>query len=138
MALFARGVPSLSSSLEKNTALLTSVRRRRRKASRHGCEAPLLHIRFDENKSHLSKVHVDCTGSIGAHCRKEILCFESMGDIVQLLTVASEEDCSASRSVSDTNDIALYILGAVEGWGERLIKTAVTRGYIGNGRLVVS
>ena len=126
MALLPGYVSPLSSSLEQDTALLASIRRRRRETARHGCEAPFLHIRFDENETHLSEVDMDCAGSIGTDCGKEILCFKSMGDVVELLAVACEEDRSTSRSVSNTDNVTLYILRAVTGWSEGLVEPTVT------------
>jgi hypothetical protein len=70
---------------------------------------------------------MDCARSIGTDCRKEVLCFKSMCDIIKLLAVACEKYRSASRSISNTNNVALYILRTVSGWSERLIETTVTR-----------
>jgi hypothetical protein len=76
---------------------------------------------------------MDCTWSIGADRRKEILCFKSMGDVVKLLAVSCEKNCSASWSISNTDNVTLYILRTVASWGERLVETPVTRRNVGNG-----
>ena len=132
MALLTRGVSSLSASLEQYTALLASVRRRGGQASGHGCEAPFLYVCFDENKSHLSEVDVNCAWSIGAYCWEEILCFQSMGNVVQLFAVAREKYRPTPGSVADANNVALDVLGTIDGWNERLVKSAVSRRNIGD------
>ena len=132
MALLTRGVTSLSASLEQYAALLASVWWRRRKASGHGCEAPLLHVCFDENKSHLSEVDVDSAWSIGADCGEEILCFQSMGNVVQLFAIAREKYRPTPGSVADANNVTLNILRTVDGWNERLVESAVPRRNVGD------
>lgn len=137
MALFARCIPSFSSSFEQDTALLAPVWRRWRETSRHGCEAPFFHVGFYENESHLSKIDMDGAWSIGADRWKEILCFKSMGDVFKFLAVTCEKDRSTSRSVSNTDNVTLYVLRTVASWRKRLIETTVTGRNVGNGRFVV-
>jgi uncharacterized protein (UPF0262 family) len=69
---------------------------------------------------------MDCAWAIGTDCGKEILCFKSMRDIIKLLAVACEKYRSTSRSISNSDNVALYILRPVSGWSERLIEATVT------------
>jgi hypothetical protein len=133
MALLARWVPAFPSSFEQDTALLASVWRRWRKTPRHGRKAPLFHVCFYENESHLSKIDVDCARSVGTDCWKEVLRFKAMGDVIELFAIAGEKYRAASRPVSNTDYITLYKLRAVGCWGEGLVETTVARRDVGNG-----
>jgi hypothetical protein len=69
---------------------------------------------------------MDSARPVGTDCGKEVLCFQSMSDVIELLAVACEEDCPTSRSVSNTDNITLYVLRTVGGWRERLIEASMT------------
>jgi hypothetical protein len=138
MTLLVRGVPAFPSSFEQDAALLASVWRGRCKTPRHGCEAPFFHVCFYENESHLSKIDVDCARPVGTDCWKEVLRFQSMGDIIELFAVAGEKYRATSRPVSNADNITLYILWAVGSWGERLIEATVTRRDVCNRCFVIS
>jgi hypothetical protein len=59
-----------------------------------------------------------------------------VGDILELLAVASEEDCPRSWSVADTDNVALEEWRSVWGWGKWLVVSAVAGRLIGNRRFV--
>jgi hypothetical protein len=69
---------------------------------------------------------MDSAGTIGTDGGKEVLRFQSMSDVIKFLAVACEEDCPASRSVSNTDNVTLYVLMTVESWSERLIEASMT------------
>lgn len=121
---------SFSSCLEQDATLLAAVWWRGCKTASHRRQTPFLHIRFDENKSHLSEVDVDVTGSICPHGWKEILTFQVVCNFVQLFTISREEDTSGSRSISYTNDISLHIWRPVGVGRERLVVPSMTGGKI--------
>ena len=133
MALLARRVPAFPSGFEQDAALLASVWRRWRKTSRHGRKAPLFHICFYENEPHLSKIDVDCAGSVGTDGWKEVLRFKAMGDVIELFAIACKKYRAAARPISNTDYITLYILRPVGCWGEGLVETTVARRDVGNG-----
>jgi hypothetical protein len=69
---------------------------------------------------------MDCAGPIGPDGGKEVLRFQSMSDVIEFLAVARKEDCPTSRSVSDPNNITLYVLRTVGGGSERLVEAPMT------------
>lgn len=79
---------------------------------------------------------MDDAGAICTDRGKEVGCLQAVGDVFQLLSVASKEDGSGSRSISNANNIALDEWWAIRCRVERLIKAAVTRGCICDGILV--
>lgn len=114
-------VSVLPSSFQKNVALLRSIWRWRCQAASHRCETPLLDVGFDEDEAGLAKVDVDGAGTIGSDGREEVLGLETMDDILQFLSVASEEDCARARAIANTYDIALHVLGTVLCTVKRLV-----------------
>jgi hypothetical protein len=73
---------TLATTFQKDGALFAAIRRWRCEAARHWCKTPLLHIRFNENKSHLTKVDVHLARSVGANRREEVLRLQAVCDIV--------------------------------------------------------
>lgn len=61
-----------------------------------------------------------------------------MGDVLELLAIACEKNRPTSRSIPNTDNVALYILWTVSGWSERLVESTMTRRNIGDGRFVVA
>lgn len=127
---------SLSSSFQQNAPLLTSIWRRWGKTSCHGCKAPLLHICFDKDESRLSKVDMHSTGSVCTDCREQVLGFETMGNIFQLLAVSCEEYCASSRAISNSDNISLHELRPISWSTERLVISSMSSGCICNGILM--
>ena len=116
---------------EENTPLLASIGWWGSETSCHWCQTPLFDIRFYKHKSTLPKVDVNGTRSVGADGGEEILGFEAVRDVVQLFTIAGEEDGASSRAVADADDVALHILGAVFCGVKGLVEAAVAGGRIG-------
>lgn len=127
---------AFSSPFQENTTLLTSVRWRRRQRARHGRQSPFLHVCLDEDEPHLPKVHVHLARAISSDRREEVLGFQAVCDVLELLAVASEENRSRSRSVANTNDITLDVRRAVRVCGERLVEPTRAGGCVRNGSLV--
>jgi hypothetical protein len=69
---------------------------------------------------------MDSAGAIGTDGGKEVLRFQSMSDVIKFLAVTCEEDRPTSRSVSNTDNVTLYVLRAVGSWSERLIEASMT------------
>ena len=78
------------------------------------------------------------SGAVGSNGGDEVLGFEAMRYIIQLLTVASEEDGARAGTVADANDIALDNLGSVGGGIKGLVIPANTAREVSDGRLVVA
>jgi hypothetical protein len=55
-----------------------------------------------------------------------------MDDILESFSVASKEDGAGSRSVADTNNVALKKWRPVRRRGEWLVVSAVAGGFVGN------
>lgn len=123
---------SFSTGLEEDTTLFASVRWRRCKTASHRCQSPLFHVGLDEDEPALTKVHMNGARSIGADCRKEILAFETVSDIVELLAIASEEYAASTWSISDPNNVTLDELGTVIGAAEWLIISPLTGRSVGH------
>ena len=88
------------------------------------CKSPFLHICFDEDETHLPKIDMYLARTIRAECWKEVLCFQTMCYIVQLLAITCEENSAGSRSISDANYIALNVCRTVSGRSKRLVVSA--------------
>lgn len=73
---------------------------------------------------------------VGTNGREEVLRSKAVGDIVELLAVASEEDGSAARPVAHANDVTLDIGRSVGSWGEGLVVSSVAGRLVRNRRLV--
>ena len=116
--------------LQENTALLAAVWRWRCEAAGHRRKAPLFDVCFYKDKSTLPKVDVYRTRPVSADRWEEILGLKAMRHIIQFLAVAREEYCSCARPITDANNVTLYILGSVWGWGERLVIPSVTAGCV--------
>lgn len=129
-------VYTVSTRLQQNAALFTPVGWRRRKATGHRGKTPFLNIRLDEHETHLAKVDVDGARTIGANCGKEILCFEVVGHLFQLLSISREEYASRPRPVSNANNIALHIFRTVWDSIEWLIVSPMSAGQICQRRFV--
>lgn len=115
---------TLAAAIEENRALLAAIRGRGSQAASHGCQSPLLDIRFDEDEAHLTKIHMHLAGAVGADRWKEVVRLEAVRDIVQLLTVAREENRPCARPISDANDVSLNVCGAVGSGCEGLVVSA--------------
>ena len=104
---------AISAGLYENTALLTAIRRWRSKTTGHGCQSPFLDVGFDEDKPHLSEIHVYVARSVGSHCGEEVLRLEAMRNVFEFLAVAGEEDGARARPVSYPNNVALLIVWCI-------------------------
>jgi hypothetical protein len=122
--------------LQQNAAGLGAIRRWRSQRASHWCEAPFLHISFDENKSGLAEVDVDSCRTVGADSGEEVLVLHSVAHVVQLLAVPSEENATCSGTVPTADDVALDDLGPVWRVVEGLIKTSEPVREIGSRVLV--
>jgi hypothetical protein len=122
--------------LEQDAALLATIGWGRGQAPCHGGQPPFLHIGFNEYEAHLAKIDMNGAGTIGPNCWKQILGAVVVGDILQLLAIASKEDCPRARSVADADDIALEERGAIRCRCEWLVVSAVAGGLVGNRRFV--
>lgn len=129
---------TLTAGFEQDAALLTTVWWGRGEAARHGGETPFLHIGFNEHESHLTKIHVDRTRTVGTNGWEQVLGAVIVNHILKLLAVAREEDRSRSRSITDPDHVALEEWGSIWGGCEWLIISAVARRLISNGCLVVT
>lgn len=118
---------TFSTRLKQDAALLTAVRWRRSQAACHRSETPLLHVPFDEHKSHLAEIHMDRTGPIRPDGRKVVLRLLTVNHLLQLLPVASEEDGSRTGPVTHADDIPLEQLRAIRSWCEGLVIAPVPR-----------
>lgn len=127
---------ALSSGLEEYTSLLAAVRGRRGQTARHGCQPPLLDIRLDEDEARLAEVDVDGARAVGADGGEEVRCLEAVGDVVELLAVAREEDGAGARAVADADDVALNVGRSVGGGSEGLVVAALAGGGVGYGVFV--
>lgn len=124
--------------LQQYTSRLTAVWWGWRQTPGHGRQPPFLDIRFYEHETALAKVDVDVTRAVCANCRKEILGFETVRDIIELFAIAREEDGARSGAVADTNDIAGCVGRAVLRGREWLVVTPGPGGEIGKRVTVVS
>ena len=69
------------------------------------------------------------TRSIRANCREEILGFQTMGHVIKLFSIASEENRTRPRAIAHANYIALYVFWSVGCRCKRLIVPSLaTRG----------
>ena len=136
MATSLTGCSILCSRFQQNATLLRAVRRRRRQASSDRSKTPLLDVGLDEDEASLAKVDMNNRGTVGADSREEVLCLESMDDLIKFLAVASEEDGSGSWTVTNTNDIACNVLRAIVHAAEGLVVATVAVGLISYGVLV--
>ena len=69
--------------------------------------------------------------AISTNGGKEILGFETVSDVVELFTVAGEEDGTGTWAVADSYNVALDVGGAIWGGGERLVVAAGPNGGVG-------
>lgn len=111
----------ISATFEKNAALLAAVWGRWGEAASHRSQSPLLDIGFDKDETHLAKVDLDVTWPVGSDGREEVLRLEAVGNIIQLLAVASEKDSSGAGSVADSYNVSLLIRRRVVGSREGLV-----------------
>lgn len=73
---------------------------------------------------------MNSAGPVGSHCRKEVGSFNAVDDVFELLAVAGEENGTGSGSVSDPNNIALYVWGSIWRSVKRLIVPPVAGGGV--------
>ena len=76
--------------------------------------------------------------SICADCGEEILGFQSMGDIIQLFAIASEENTARPGPIPNSDDIALDVFRAIIGSSEWLIVPPLTGRKVSNGAFMQS
>ena len=112
---------AFSTAIQQDRTLLAAIWGRRRQTACHGCQSPLFHIGFDEDEAHLSKIDMYLTGPVGANSGKEILRFETVCYIIQLLSIACKENGACSRSIADANYVTLYICRTVGCRCKRLV-----------------
>lgn len=122
--------------IEEDATLFAAIRRRRREAASHRRKTPFFYVSFDEDEARLSKVNMDSAGSVGTNGGKEVVGFQPVGYILELFAVACEEDGSCSRSISNADNVALYIGWSVGGSIERLIISSMATRRVCNGILM--
>ena len=122
--------------VEEDTPLFTAIRWRWGETAGHGCETPLLDVGLDEDEARLSEVDVHGARPVGAHGWEEVLRFETVGDVLELLAVAGEEEGSSAGAVTDADYVALDVLRSVGCGGERLVVAALAGGCVGDGVFV--
>src|SRR5579862_2739522 len=88
------------SGFKQNAALFAAEWRWRSEASRHWSQAPLLHVCFDEDESHLPKVDMYRAGPICSNSWKQVLRFKVVGNVVKFLPISSKEDGSSPWPIS--------------------------------------
>lgn len=71
--------------------------------------------------------------AVCADSGEEVLGFETVGYVVELFAVASEEDGARAGAVANSYNVALDVGGAVGGRCEGLIVAAGTGGGVGYG-----
>jgi hypothetical protein len=69
-------------------------------------------------------------GAVGADGGEEVLRFEAVGDVVEFLAVAGEEEGAGAGAVADADDVALDVGRAVGGGCEGLVVAALARGGV--------
>lgn len=127
---------AISPRLEEDAALFATIRWWWRQTARHGGQAPFLDIRLDEDEAALTEVDVHGARAVGADGGEEVLGLKAVGDVVEFFAVAREEDAAGSRTVADSDDVALDEVGAVGGGGEGLVVAALASGGVGYGGFV--
>lgn len=60
-------------------------------------------------------------GPAGADGGEEVLRFQAMGYVVELLAIAREEDGAGAWTIADADNVALNVFRAVGGRGEGLV-----------------
>jgi hypothetical protein len=116
--------------------LFAAIRRRRRKTTSHGGKTPFLDIGFDEDESRLSKINVYCAGAIGTDCWEEVLRFQAVGYIFELLAIAREENSTCAWAVSYTDNITLNVCRCVVRGSKWLVVSSMATGCVCNRILV--
>ncbi len=81
---------------------------------------------------------MNLAGSVGTNSGEEILRFQAVCYVFQLLAISSKEDGSGSRSVSDSDYVSLQELRAVVGSVERLVVPPLAVRHIGDRLFVES
>lgn len=114
-------VTVLRTRFQENATLLGAIRWRGSQATSNRSQTPLLDVGFDKVEAGLSEVDMDDGGTVGTDGREEILGFETMNNFVELLTVASKEDCACSWPVPNPDNIALYDRRTIWSRRERLV-----------------
>ncbi len=132
----AAGKAVFPARLEEDASLLRSVWRRRRQRSRHRGQAPLLDVGLDEHKAGLAEVDVHDGGAVGADGGEEVVRLQAVDHVLELLAVACEEDGACPGAVANADDVALDVLRAVGGRGERLVEPAEACRQVGDRVLV--
>ena len=98
----------ISSSRKQNTTAFSSIRGRRCEGSHTGRQAPLLHVRFDKNKSGLAKVDMDTARPVCAHCWEQIPHVETGERVFCLAPVTGEKDGAGSWTIANAKDVTLF------------------------------
>lgn len=125
-----------STGFKQNTPLFTPIRWWRGQAPRHGCQPPFLDIRLDKDEARLSEIDVYGARTVCADGWEEVLRFQAVGNVLEFLAVAGEEEGAGAGAVADAYDVALDVGGAVGGGCERLVVAALTGGGVGYGVFV--
>jgi hypothetical protein len=111
--------------VQKDRSLFATVRGRRSQAASLRSKTPFLYVGLNENESHLSKINVDLARSLCADCREEVLSLESVCNVVKLLAITCEKDCSCARPVPNSDNVSLNVSWSVSGRCEGLVVTSV-------------
>jgi hypothetical protein len=119
--------PVLVSSFQQNATLLGAIGRRRSQTASDRRQPPFLDVGLDENESSLSKVDVHRSRTVGADRRKEVLCLQTVDDLLQLLAVSCEEDGTGSRTVPNPNYVTLHKGRPIRRLAEWLVVATVAR-----------
>lgn len=118
---------AFSPTFEKDTAGFAAIWWWWCKTASHGCEAPLLHVRFDEHESHLPKVDVYVGRSIGSDGGEEVMKLHAVTNVFQLLAISCEEYCPSSWPISHSYYISLHICRSIVRGCEWLIEFPLAR-----------
>ena len=70
-------------------------------------------------------------GAVGADGGEEVLRLEAVGDVVEFLAVAGEEEGACAGAVADADDVALDVGRAVGSRCEGLVVAALASGGVG-------
>jgi hypothetical protein len=128
----------LGTSFQQYATLLRSIRWRRSQASSHRSQTPFLDVCLDENEAGLTKVDVNSSRTICTDRREEVLRLEPVNNLLELFTIASEEDSTGSRTITYPNDITLHQWRTIGSRAEWLIVAAGTSRLISDRVLVIT
>jgi len=119
-------------SREEDAASFATVRWRRGKRSNHRSKSPLLHVRFNKDKTGLSEIDMNTAWPICTQCREKIPTGETSECILGFTTISREENCAVPRPVSDADHIAFLERRTERHAVEWIVVRFVSAGMIGD------